>query len=159
MRLIKLAAISVAVLFVVITLIGLLFPSKVIVSRVVDILQPVDSVYSLTKDLYGWQKWVKSMQNQPVLSATKSKIGNSTIAIIAASSSKISGKWIEKNGDEQTFAINIIANQNNSIVNWQFEQDVKWYPWARLGSMVNEKVIGAMMEENLASLKKVSEEE
>ena len=95
------------------------------------------------------------MQNQPVLSATKSKIGNSTIAITAASSSKISGKWIEKNGDEQTFAINIIANQNNSIVNWQFEQDVKWYPWARLGSMVNEKVIGAMMEENLASLKKV----
>lgn len=157
MRLIKLGIVSILILFLVVTFIGLLFPSKVVVSRAIDILQPTDTVYNFTKDLYGWQQWVVAMKNKPVLSATKSNIGHSTIVITAANKNKILGKWIEKNGDEQTYTINIIANQNNSIVNWQFVQDVKWYPWARLSSMVNEKIIGAMMEENLAALKKLAE--
>ncbi len=159
MKLLKLGAFSVVFLFLIITFIGLLFPSKVVVSRTVDISQPTDSVYILTKDLFGWQKWVQGLQTETIAAANKTKLGNSTIVITAATPQEISGKWIEKNGDEQLTSIKIIhTEQNKTIVNWQFEQQIKWYPWARLSSMVNETVIGKMMEDNLASLKRVAEQ-
>ncbi len=39
------------------------------------------------------------------------------------------------------------------IVQWQFEEKFKWYPWQRLSSMFNEKMLGPVMEESLDSLK------
>jgi len=159
MKLLKLGALSVAILFLIITFIGLLFPSKVVVSRTADISQTTDIVYSLTKDLFGWQKWVVGLQSQKIESGIETKLGNSTIVITSSTPQEIRGKWIEKNGDEQITSIKLIrTEQNKTIVNWQFEQEIKWYPWARLSSMVNETVIGAMMEKNLASLKKIAEQ-
>jgi hypothetical protein len=157
MKLIKLGIISVVILFSIITLIGLLFPSKIIVSRTTEIIQKSDTIFALTKDLYGWQKWVKSLQNQHINSSTQTTLGKSTIIITSSSPQKICGKWVEKNGDEQLITISIIPSQNISIVNWQFEEKIKWYPWARLSSMINESVIGNMMEGNLAALKQVAE--
>ncbi len=158
MKLLKLGLISVIFLFIIVTIIGLLFPSKVVVSRAIDITQSSDSIYTLTKNLYGWQQWVQGLDKKEITSPVSTKIGNSTISIQSSTPNKIIGKWVEKNGEEQLTTINIIAaSQNQTIVNWQFEQHTKWYPWARLTSMLNEKVIGQMMEINLASLKKVAE--
>ena len=158
MKLIKLGVISVIALFIVVTLIGLLFPSKVVVSRAIDIEAPADSIYAVTKDLFGWKKWVQGLESKEINSGSQTKIGNSTIFITAVSKEKISGKWVEKNGDQQTTDLYIIATpQNKTIVNWQFEQQIKWYPWTRLSSMLNEKVIGQMMEMNLANMKKIIE--
>jgi hypothetical protein len=157
MKLIKLGVISVAILFTIVTLIGLLFPSKIIVSRTTEIAQHNDSIFAFTKDLFGWQKWVKGLQNQPINAANKTALGNSTIIIISSTPQLIVGKWIEKNNDEQLITLSIIPAQNSTIVNWQFEEKIKWYPWARLSSMINESVIGTMMEENLARLKQIAE--
>ena len=97
------------------------------------------------------------MQNQPVNSATETKIGSSTIKILSSKPLEITGEWIEKNGDVQKTTIDLISNRNKTVVHWQFEQDLKWYPWQRFGSMVNDKVIGSMMESNLANLVKLVE--
>ena len=51
----------------------------------------------------------------------------------------------------------LINNGNSSIVNWQFDNNSSWFPLDRFGSIVNEKVTGKMMEDNLANLKKVVE--
>ena len=159
MRLIKLGVTSVIILFLIITFIGLLFPSKVIVSRAVDITAPKDSIYKYTKNLLGWQHWVSSLQNQNIASEFETKLGNSTIKLSSSTQEKVVGEWIEKNGDKQSTVLSIISDSNNiqSVVQWQFEQQIKWYPWARFSSMINDKVIGAMMEQNLANLKKIAE--
>ncbi len=157
MRLVKLAILSFFILFSIITTIGLLFPSTVIVSRAVDISQNPDSVYQYIKDLYGWKQWVSGMQNQPINSATLSKVGASTIKITSSNPKEITGEWIEKNGNVQKTKIDIIRSQNKTIVHWQFEQEIKWYPWERFSSMINDKVIGNMMESNLANLVKLAE--
>lgn len=157
MKLIKLGFFSVIILFILVTCIGLLFPSKVIVSRAADISENPDSIYIYLKDLYGWKMWVSGMQNQTVNSSTETKIGSSTIKILSSKPTEITGEWIEKNGDIQKTIINLISNQNKTVVHWQFEQDLKWYPWQRFGSMVNDKVIGSMMEANLANLVKLVE--
>jgi hypothetical protein len=157
MKLIKLAFFSVLILFILVTFIGLLFPSKVIVSRAIDVSQNSDSVYKYVKDLYAWKQWVTGMQNQNISSPTETKIGNSTIKITSSNSKEIVGSWIEKNGNIQKTNLSLISSQNKTIVHWQFEQNIKWYPWERFSSMINDKVIGGMMEENLANLKKIIE--
>jgi len=157
MKLIKLGFFSVIILFTLVTCIGLLFPSKVIVSRAVDISQNPDSIYIYLKDFYGWKQWVNGMQHQSVTSSTETKIGSSTIKILSSNPKEIKGEWIEKNGDIQKTTIDLISSQNKTLVHWQFEQDLKWYPWQRFGSMVNDKVIGSMMESNLANLVKLVE--
>lgn len=157
MKLLKLAFFSLIILFILVTCIGLLFPSKVIVSRAIDISQKPDSVYIYVKDLYAWKQWVTGMKTQNVISATATKIGNSTINIISSNPKEITGSWVEKNGDTQKTSLSLIASENKTIVHWQFEQDINWYPWERFSSMINDKVIGGMMEENLANLKKIVE--
>jgi len=58
MRLVRFALISIVVLFSIATLMGLLFPSVVIVSRAIDVNAPKDSVEVLVKDLNGWKQWM-----------------------------------------------------------------------------------------------------
>jgi len=157
MKLIKLGFFSAVILFALVTCIGLLFPSKVIVSRAVDVSQTPDSIYVYVKDLQGWKQWVDGLQHQNLSSSTETKIGFSTIKILSSKPTEITGKWIERNGDVQKTTINLISSQNKTVIHWQFEQDLKWYPWQRFGSMVNDKVIGSMMEKNLNNLVKLVE--
>lgn len=159
MKLFKFALISILSLFIVITLIGLLFPSKIIVSRAVDINISKDSIIKYTKDLHGWEKWISSLKGKQIVDKTETKLGSSTIRILSVNDEKINGEWVEKNGDKQIFTLSLFSNNNSpiTVVQWQFEQNIKWYPWARFGSMINDKVIGGMMESNLANLKKILE--
>jgi hypothetical protein len=158
MRLFKLALISFVILFSIITGIGLLLPSKVIVSRAVDIKASVDTIYHYTKDLKKWKLWITSLQSSNIDNPLETKMGKSTIRIISTTKERVEGEWVEVNGDKQLMALSIIpSNQGQAIVQWQFEQQIKWYPWARFSSMVNDKVIGAMMEQNLANLKAIAE--
>lgn len=159
MRLIKFALVSIFSLFTIITLIGLLFPSRIIVSRAVDINASKDSINFYTTDLRRWKFWVSSLNGKEINDSLETKIGKSVIKITAISKEKITGEWIEKNGDKQMMSMSFFSNQNSNttVVQWQFEQKVKWYPWARFGSIINDKVIGAMMENNLANLKKILE--
>lgn len=159
MRLFKFALISAFVLFLIITLIGLLFPSNIIVSRAVDINSPKDSIYKYTRDLYGWKNWVSSLKEVEVTDSLVATLGKSTIKIGVLRNDKIEGEWIEKNGEKQIMSMSFFSSNNSptTVVQWQFEQHIKWYPWARFGSIINDKVIGGMMENNLANLKKILE--
>ena len=44
------------------------------------------------------------------------------------------------------------TDQSVTIFQWQFEQEVAWYPWERLSSLMNDKILGTLMEKNLARL-------
>ena len=49
----------------------------------------------------------------------------------------------------------VIADAANAgcTVQWQFEQTLGWLPWDRLGSMLNEKIMGPQLEANLQQLR------
>jgi thiamine kinase-like enzyme len=72
----------------------------------------------------------------------------------------IISKWYTVNAAEQESTIRFITNtsQNITVVQWQFIQHIKWYPWEKFASMMNDKIIGARIEQNLANLKKLLEE-
>ena len=160
-RYIKLIVISVFVLFGLVTALGLLFPAKVIVSRAVDIVSPKDSILPLLKDLNGWQKWMEGMTENTVIiaSPTKATLGKTGVTISAVTSNKVVSIWLDKNGNSQTSTINLITDNTNikTVVHWEFQQQLKWYPWERFASMMNDKILGTMMEKNLNNLKTILE--
>jgi hypothetical protein len=161
MRFVKLGLISVFILFTIATCIGLLLPSSVIVSRASDISAPKDSLLLLVNNIYEWKKWVNGMDKNTVhiISAREADLNGTHVTITSTNNYVIESKWTGKNGTTQLSTLRIVQyeNSNNAVVQWQFVEELKWYPWQRLGSMVNEAVMGSQLEINLANLKKIAE--
>jgi hypothetical protein len=157
MKLIKLGLISVLVLGIIITLIGLLFPSTVIVSRAVDIEAPKDSIFLRVSRLSAWSGWVNGMSDSTVtiISDQEAQLGNTHVQITGVTDSTVLSVWTNPDGQQQTSTIRLIRNGNEgyTVVQWQFVQSIAWYPWERFGSMMNDKIMGTMMEQNLQQLK------
>jgi hypothetical protein len=151
MRVIKLGIISVVVFFVLFTLGGLLLPSHNIVSRAVNIKAKPTSILPLVQDKAQWHLWIEGMD-----SATLNK--RQQIQITSVSDSLIVAKWktAEANYDIK-FRLIYNPGQGVTIVQWQFEQDIAWYPWERISSLMNDKILGTLMEKNLARLQLVVE--
>ena len=163
MKYIKLFIISFAILFLVVTCLGLLFPSKVEVSRAVDITASRDSIYPFVKDIEGWKKWLDGANdgNITMQSPLVAKFGNTLVTISPTNvkDSVISTLWQTTNNGKQESKIELIqhSSQMTTVVHWQFEQHIGWYPWERFSSMMSDKIMGTMMEQNLNNLKKLVE--
>ncbi len=151
MRVIKLGFISVVIFFVLLTLGGLLLPSHNIVSRAVNIKAKPISILQLIQNKSQWHMWMEGMD-----STTLNK--HQQIQIISASDSLIVANWKTAEANYTTkFRLIYSPGQAVTIVQWQFEQDVAWYPWERLSSLMNDKILGTLMEKNLARLQLVVE--
>ena len=151
MRVIKLGFISVVIFFVLLTLGGLLLPSHNIVSRAVNIKAKPISILQLIQNKSQWHMWMEGMD-----STTLNK--HQQIQIISASDSLIVANWKTAEANYTTkFRLIYSPGQAVTIVQWQFEQDVAWYPWERLSSLMNDKILGTLVEKNLARLQLVVE--
>jgi hypothetical protein len=146
MRAIKLGLISAVVFFVLFTLGGLLLPAHNVVSRAVNIKVKPANILPLVQNKQQWHLWIEGMD-----SATLHQ--KQTVQIISVSDSLVVANW-KTNEANYTTKFRFIYNpgQAVTIVQWQFEQDVKWYPWERLSSLMNDKILGTLMEKNLAKL-------
>ncbi len=157
MKLIRLALISVLILFVLASIVGALLPSTVLVSRAINVNVYKDSVKPYLNNINNWQGWVDGMDNAAVkiYSPVKALIGNTDVQITGTSDSTVISLWTGAKGTSQLSTMRVIGDtiQKVTVVQWQFEQKVKWYPWEKLGSMMNDKILGTMMEKDLNNLK------
>ena len=151
MRVIKLGIISVVVFFVLFTLGGLLLLSHNIVSRAVNIKAKPASILPLVQNKSAWHLWIEGMD-----STTLHK--RQQVQIVAVSDSLVVANWKTAEANYTTkFRFIYNPGQAVTIVQWQFEQEVKWYPWERISSLMNDKILGTLMEKNLAKLQMVVE--
>ncbi len=161
MKLLKLSFFSLLFLFVIASVLGMLLPSTVLVSRAVNVTASKDSVMHYAKDIEQWKAWIDGMEQPSVkiLSSTHADLAGTKVDITGISDSTVISSWTSKKGNTQTSTIRVIGDstQKITVVQWQFEQKLKWYPWERLGSMMNDKILGTMMEKNLNSLKSLVE--
>ncbi len=157
MNFIKLAFLSIAILFIIISSMGILLPSTVLVSRAVNVNATKDAVLRYVNSIKQWSNWMDGMQQESVKisSSTYADLAGTKVVINFISDSLIIATWTTKKGNSQISSMRIIGDslQKITVVQWQFEQKLKWYPWERLGSMMNDKIIGSMMEKNLNNLK------
>ena len=161
MRFLKLALFSIIFLFIGITGLGLLFPSTVVVSRATDIVAPKDSILTYLSNINQWKQWVEGMKNEAVIitSPTEANLVGTTVSITSIKNYTVQSVWTGKKGTVQQSTIQIYqdAASPKAVVHWQFVQNLKWYPWDRLSSMMNDKIMGEQLEKNLANLQKVCE--
>jgi len=157
MRLLKLALISFIVLFAIVTGISLFIPSHVLVSRAVNISAPPDSIVSNISNLNRWKTWAAGMTDSSVhiLSPGEARMAAATLKIGEVTPSLVTAQWKSQRGDSLIAEFHLVSDSLHHVVvvQWIFRQDLAWYPWVKLGSLMNEKVLGGMMEKNLGQLK------
>ncbi len=166
MKILKLVIISVVFLSLLITAFSLLLPSRIIISRAVDINSPIDSVYVLVNDLKNWKEWMDNFNepNTEISQVSKGKgafinTGNVKVVIVNSIPTKVSAKWQTGKNTPLPGEFNFISNDSfgHTTVQWQFVHQVKWYPWQKFASIVSDKVIGPYMEKSLDNLKVLAE--
>lgn len=157
MRILKLAVISVVVLFVLLLLMGLLLPSRSIVSRAIDLPAPAAVALPWLSNVNRWSKWMQGLDSFLLKQQSDSvfTFGKTEIHILQQSDTLIQSKWISGEGYRHLCTMRLIPSSDGQLctLQWQLEQEVGWVPWERLGTTMHEKILGPQMEINLEQLR------
>jgi hypothetical protein len=168
MRLIKLVFVGAACLFIVITLISLLLPSEVKVSRAVVISAPQDKIYDDIADLRNWKNWHPSFQTDSILidystpSFGKGAYCNilyhsqqTHLQITDADSSSI--KFLTQlngtNDIDNEIRIIPVRAFNSYQVEWRATTQLHWYPWDKFYGIFIDKLTAQGYQNALDDLK------
>jgi hypothetical protein len=154
MKLIRFALISVFIISLLITAISSLFPSVVITSRAVEVNATNAQIQKCVKDLSAWKGWMSDWKDQSVIVENGiAKVGTQTIKMLSANDSTIVLNWVATGQAPYQVQIEWLPlKEGTYVIHWSFEQHVRWYPWEKFQTLLNEKVLGAKMEEELQHL-------
>jgi len=161
MRILKLGLISIVVFFVLLTLIGSLFPSVILVVKSTTINNNADSVAVYINDFNKWNEWMEGAKSDELRvfakDSTHAIFGNTIMTLTEKTNLGWRYEW-KQGGSTQISTITIKPGNSNSCqVQWEYQQHLPWYPWAKLASVMTDKIIGTSLDENLANLKKAAE--
>ena len=155
MRVIKLLIISVIVLFLLLTTIAALLPSKVRISRAIDINRPTGEVYPWVSEIRQWEDWNLFVQKLEDKQWSVGKVSGKTMTIQLKQSNlkTVVTEWKQPDGKVFTGGFNLIPNDSLTTVQWYFDFSFKWYPWEKFSSIVYDAQVGPSMQESLMQLK------
>jgi thiamine kinase-like enzyme len=160
MRFIKLALISVVVLFGLITLISLLLPSHIRISRAIDIYAASEKVYLQVADIRQWDKWneyIRAYHNKK-FEGSRLKTDEIIVIISGKTDSLVTSVWQQPSGNKFESGFTVIAQDgSHTILQWYFDFHLKWYPWEKFQSIIYDQQFGPVMEKSLTNLKKIVE--
>lgn len=153
--------ISIVVFFIILTLIGSLFPSVILVVRSININRPADSVAVYIDDFNKWNEWMEGAKTDELKVFTKDSthaVFGTTIMTLTAKT-KYSWKYEWQQGGSAQISTITINPENSSSCNvqWEYQQHLAWYPWAKLASVMTDKIITTSLDQNLANLKQAAE--
>ncbi len=154
MRIFKLALISFVFFFLLFTLISLMVPSQVRISKAINIGAPKNGIQTAIKNTNLWHNWhpgyAKSLSSTAQLPQIKPVLQNDSL--IEMNLIYRSGKTI-KNG----WQLYQHSGTDSITLQWYMDFNLKWYPWQKFGSLFYENTYGAMMQQGLTNLKTFTE--
>jgi len=168
MRIIKFLFISALVLFGVLTALSLLFPSRLHMSRAINVAAPREKINASVGDLRQWEHWNKFVLATPLTNRSFSTPSFGTgaflhsdqlsLTVTAAAPDSVALDWSLSNGKHFEGGFNILQSGGDSITiqSW-FDFHFRWYPWEKLGILVYDRNFGPVMEESLSDLKRYLE--
>jgi hypothetical protein len=172
MRFIKVFLIGIIGLFVVVTLMSLLLPSEVKVSRAVVINSTTDKIYTQVSDLKNWKNWHPAFKTDSVeLSFSNPSIGKDancnvtykgkqTHLTITASDSSSIKFLLQSAGEDDIYnelTITPVKEENDIQVEWKALTKLHWYPWDKFYGIFIDRITGDGYENALTSLKEFVE--
>ena len=155
--------------FIVISLISLLLPSKVTVTRSVEINATPEMVSSQIVDFDKWKNWYPAFKDENItvtinnsnpLSVTlKDKGGKDIILTRMESTPEIITYDVQSFSTSKVTYRFIITKKTDSQTHltWDINTDMGWYPWKRIQGLLLDKFSGTQYEMALDNLKKAAE--
>ena len=149
MRIIKLGLISFIVIFIIITLISLMFPSQIRISRATNLPNKRDAIFVLLNDEKAWHPAYldsHSSAQMNLMKKTTIEQTDSTLVYILQQSErkKVTNGW----------KIYGTPASDSLTLQWYLDFRLSWYPWEKFSSLFYERTYGTMMEQGLNNLKK-----
>lgn len=160
MRLIKLAIISLVVLFLLVFFLSALIPAHVRISRAMNVQCAHPASYvSATSTWKNWNEFVKNAADSLGIVAGNNKITGKGIEIVIteATPDTVRSVWRNQNGKEIVGVFTFHTANNVTVMQWYFDFHQRWYPWEKFASINFDKQWGPVMEKSLENLKKLCE--
>lgn len=161
MRILKLAIISGIVFMFLAFFISLLLPSQINISRSIEIFGSGEMVLKTVNYTEHWKYWVANRDSVPVsiVNTPTHKVfsmGSTKAWVVSSGTNKVVAKWQVNSGPVvfSEFRVNRKDEINKFLVEWNFIQKVKWYPWEKFALIASEKGFGDFMEICLENLKR-----
>jgi hypothetical protein len=160
MKILKLGIISLVVFALMITGISLFFPSRVRISKAIDINATKDSILQQLSDPVKWKNWYPGTDSADYLIVEGKIQGFITgemqgLMIKSVTDSSVIAGNVGKNfkKGEQGWILYNASQPNTITVQWYMDIYLKWYPWEKFSSLLLEKRYGPMLEKGLENLK------
>ena len=160
MNIIKLGLISLIVFALIITGFSLFLPSRVRVSKAIDITAEFDSLKLYLSDASLWKSWYPGAdtldyyQTNGKITGLENNAGGK-IEITEATDSTVlastSGPGIKKM--VSGWNIYPAGRPNSYTIQWYMDFRLGWFPWDKFSGMLLEKRYGPVMEQALDKLK------
>lgn len=159
MKFLKLAVISIIVIFIILSAMGALLPSQILVSRAVDIRAGRERIKEEVFRLNNWGHWMTNAKGEAAEHrfdslASLLHIGPTEVRPVTSSDTSFVTSWEAAQPMKATFRI-ITHPSADSLytVQWQMEQEVGWLFWHKFASITKDEIWGASMEKSLDNLK------
>ena len=151
MRILKLGLISMIFLFGLITLMSLLIPSHIRISRATNLAPGAEHILNQIADTSLWKIWHPAFRDsgkgeraRPIYRKPVSQNSEEFVCLVQQGSSRpVTNGW-------KIYS----TNPGDSLaLQWYMDFQLSWYPWQKFGSLFYESAYGTMMEEGLTRLK------
>ena len=160
MKWIKLGLISTVLLFALLMFLAAFIPSKIRISRAIDINSPVNTITPFVSDLRKWSEWNIMVADSMIGKAVKTNrsINAEKVRVEQLTGAADSVRFIWKQGKrEVTGGLNLIPAKDITIVQFYYDFKLNWYPWEKFASITFDQQMGPVMEKSLGNLKNISE--
>ncbi|MCY7293270.1 MAG: hypothetical protein LH615_13915 [Ferruginibacter sp.] len=168
MKILKGALIVFIGIFVFITLISLLIPSRIVTARAVAIQSDSIKLFNEISDLKKWKNWHPVFMNDTSAIKISSSVnmindyaewttkGKKTSIVFTEVKYPIITFLLKREGEndsQNTISVMAVQEQGNMQAQWVAITKLKWYPWEKFSGIFIEKMAGSGYEIALQSLK------
>ncbi|GAB4091260.1 SRPBCC family protein [Flaviaesturariibacter terrae] len=155
MRIIKLGLISAFFLFLLWTLLSLLIPSTVRISKATNIAAPPERIWSLVNDSAQWRRWHPWFgDSSTVLRQVRFQWEERSDSLTRVTLRHPGVRDLHNN-----FRLYRFERSDSLTLQWYIDFKLRWYPWEKFSSLFFESSYGNMMQEGLVQLKSEAERE
>jgi Polyketide cyclase / dehydrase and lipid transport len=169
MRYVKLLLLSFVLLFALVTVISLFIPSRVRISKAINIREDKIRALDQVGNAANWKNWYpgiasakplyvdgvikgaifdsSSTTHQVYLLLDRVKPEEVTASFVGSRMRPVSNVW-----KTMTY-----PNSDSTTLQWYMDFDLRWYPWEKFASLLLEQSYGPRMEQGLNSLKRIVE--
>jgi hypothetical protein len=172
MKIVKAVVFVFVGLFILMTLISLLIPSKVVIATAKTVQADSVILFKEISDLKEWKNWhpvFKADSTGITFSEPSNEVNATAVWVTKGKENKIvitRKKYPEveiafqregENDVRNILTIMPVYEQGNMQVQWQSITKLKWYPWEKFSGIFIEKMAGQGYDDALQSLKKYVE--